>query len=44
MPTQALPGTQEKVAVLEQRANLGQELWHPQDAAWGYSVEVAEVS
>jgi hypothetical protein len=31
-PTQALPGTLEKIAVLEQRASLGQELWHPDDA------------
>ncbi len=31
-PTQALPGTLEKVAVLEQRARLRQELWHPLDA------------
>src|SRR6516164_2802827 len=31
-PTSALPGTPEKVAVLEQRARLGQQLWHPLDA------------
>lgn len=31
-PTKALPGTPEKVAVLEQRARLHQSLWHPQDA------------
>jgi len=31
-PTEALPGTPEKVAVLEQRARLRQELWHPLDA------------
>ncbi len=30
-PTGALPGTPEKIAVLEQRAALGQELWHPLD-------------
>jgi hypothetical protein len=34
-PTRALPGSQEKVAVLEQRARLGQGLWHPQDAPYG---------
>jgi hypothetical protein len=31
-PTQALPGTPEKIAVLTQRAGLGLELWHPEDA------------
>ena len=30
-PTAALPGTPEKVAILEERARLGQELWHPAD-------------
>jgi hypothetical protein len=31
-PTDALPGTLEKVAVLEERARCGQALWHPLDA------------
>jgi hypothetical protein len=31
-PTQALPGSPEKVAVLEMRARLRQALWHPADA------------
>jgi hypothetical protein len=31
-PTNALPGTPEKVAVLEERARLGVSLWHPLDA------------
>jgi hypothetical protein len=31
-PTSALPGTAEKVAVLEQRAQRHQALWHPYDA------------
>lgn len=31
-PTEALPGTPEKVAVLENRALLHQELWNPLDA------------
>jgi hypothetical protein len=31
-PTTALPGSQEKVAVLEERARLGLSLWHPDDA------------
>lgn len=31
-PTRALPGSAEKVAVLEERARLGLALWHPLDA------------
>ena len=31
-PTAALPGTPEKLAVLEERARLRQALWHPLDA------------
>jgi hypothetical protein len=31
-PTIAPPGSLAKVTVLEQRARLGQILWHPQDA------------
>jgi hypothetical protein len=31
-PTAALPGSPEKVAVLEERARLGLALWHPADA------------
>ena len=31
-PTGAVPGTPEKVAVLEERARLGLSLWHPYDA------------
>jgi hypothetical protein len=31
-PTEALPGSPEKVAVLEERARLGLSLWHPLDA------------
>ncbi|MGE3809161.1 MAG: hypothetical protein AB7K24_31235 [Gemmataceae bacterium] len=30
-PTSARPGSKEKVAVLAQRAGLGQQLWHPHD-------------
>jgi hypothetical protein len=33
-PTHALPGTLEKVAVLEQRASLRQALWNPRDAPY----------
>jgi len=32
MPTPARPGSPEKVAILEERARLHQELWHPFDA------------
>lgn len=31
-PTEALPGTEDKVAVLMERARLGLSLWHPDDA------------
>ena len=31
-PTSATPGSPEKVAVLEQRAQMHQALWHPADA------------
>ena len=31
-PTAALPGSPEKVAILEKRARLHQALWHPSDA------------
>src|SRR5436309_7666683 len=31
-PTEALPGSPAKVAVLEERARLGLSLWHPGDA------------
>jgi hypothetical protein len=34
-PTDALPGTEEKMRVLEERARLGQRLWHPNDARSG---------
>jgi hypothetical protein len=32
VPTRALPGTPEKVAILEERARNHQGLWHPADA------------
>jgi hypothetical protein len=39
-PTQAPPGSPEKVAVLMERAKNRQALWHPDDAAldWGCLV------
>ncbi len=36
VPTRALPGSLEKVAVLERRARLHQALWHPLDALHGW--------
>lgn len=30
-PTQALPGTESKLAVLSERLKLGLPLWHPND-------------
>lgn len=34
-PTHCAPGTPEKMAVLKERAKLGQRLWHPQDNRGG---------
>ncbi|MFO0881672.1 MAG: hypothetical protein U0840_30610 [Gemmataceae bacterium] len=34
-PTRALPGSEEKVRVLEERARKGLALWHPEDARIG---------
>jgi len=31
LPTSALPGTPEKIAILQQRAKMRQQLWHPND-------------
>jgi hypothetical protein len=33
-PTQALPGTPEKIALLAERVRLQQSLWHPEDATF----------
>ncbi len=39
-PTTAMPGTPEKVRILEQRARNHQALWHPHDAPYhGARVE-----
>jgi hypothetical protein len=43
-PTTALPGTEEKVLVLAERARLGLSLWHPQDATLERSPVPAEVA
>jgi hypothetical protein len=39
-PTRALPGTPEKVAILEERARNHQALWHPADAGMGLPREM----
>jgi hypothetical protein len=36
LPTRALPGTTEKVAILEQRASRREALWHPHDAPFEF--------
>jgi hypothetical protein len=42
-PTNALPGSLEKVLVLSERAALGQDLWHVDDATMAGSRELARV-
>jgi hypothetical protein len=39
-PTDALPGTPEKVAVLEERARRRQALFHPLDARYSQDVDI----
>ena len=33
-PTSAIPGTAAKIAILEERVRLRQNLWHPDDATF----------
>ena len=40
-PTAALPGTPEKLAVLEQRASRLEALWHPADALYLHQHQLA---
>jgi hypothetical protein len=40
-PTQAPPGSPEKIAVLTGRARLRQNLWHPEDATFAAPAIVA---
>jgi hypothetical protein len=40
-PTDALPGSPEKVTILELRAKLKQDLWHPLDATLDRPAPVA---
>jgi hypothetical protein len=41
-PTRAMPGTEEKIAVLEERARLGLCLWHPKDAPFHPELSLIE--
>jgi transposase len=34
IPTNAPPGSEEKIAVMESRAAKGQQVFHPEDATW----------
>jgi hypothetical protein len=43
-PTDALPGSPEKVEVLMERAHLGVALWHPQDAPMGAEAPHLDVA
>jgi hypothetical protein len=44
MPTAALPGTPEKIAILGERARLGLSLWHPLDATPNLGLAPAGVA
>ena len=41
--TEAAPGSDEKIAILAERARQRQSLWHPHDATLGTPVHVARV-
>lgn len=41
-PTDALPGTPEKIAILEQRAQMRQELFHQDDATFAGPVRTPQ--
>jgi hypothetical protein len=43
-PTGAMPGSPEKIAVLEQRARSRQSLWHPEDAPFDRLSQRCEVA
>jgi hypothetical protein len=44
LPTRALPGSPEKILVLMRRAELGQDLWHPDDATFSESMRLDRAS
>jgi hypothetical protein len=39
-PTNARPGSEEKIRVLMQRVEKRQQLWHPRDYCWTISADV----
>jgi len=41
-PTNAAPGSPEKIVVLTQRLEQGFDLWHPNDATLDGAVELSE--
>lgn len=43
-PTSAMPGSEEKVAILAERARLGLSLWHPGDATLERPATVSKVA
>lgn len=44
VPTDAKPGTSEKVDAMAARANLGEQLFHPGDAGWVDREEMQEMA
>jgi hypothetical protein len=40
VPTRALPGTPEKVRILQERARNHQALWHPNDASFEIDIRL----
>lgn len=36
-PTETIPGTEDRLHVLEKRAALGYQLWHPDDRRWDWA-------
>lgn len=44
LPTDALPGSAEKIEVLRQRNELGLPLWHPNDRIYHLDFDVIDFS
>jgi len=42
-PTDARPGSPEKIAILAERARMKQSLWHPDDADYGVTKRPASL-
>jgi len=43
LPTGAMPGTPEKVAIMAERARNHQSLWHPEEAPTGVPCRLQRV-